>query len=135
MFPDNIVKSGFLAFLLFREGQQLRFDILSNVFCCCNLAICFYCQAINAVVLGGVCAGSQDSPEPVWWKNSSTRELQGEREKDCLQLRWINSLIVLIGAVALALCQHEGKDGAGEERELTKEGTIAAFNGAATLKC
>lgn len=114
----------------------MRFDILSDVSCCCNLAICFYCQAASAVVLRGVCAGSQDSPEPVWWKSSSTRELhQEEREKDCLQLRWINSLIVLIGAVALVWRQHEEKDGAGEEKELTKEGTIAAFNGVATLKC
>lgn len=86
-------------------------------------------------MLGGVCAGSQDSPEAVWWKSSSIRELQGEGEKDCLQLTWINSLIVLISAVALALHQHEGKDGAGDEKQLTKERTIAAFNGAATLKC
>lgn len=110
--------------------RLLRFDILSNVLshCCCNLAICFNCWAINAVVLRGVCAGSQDLPEPVWWKNSSKGEgkrlfaVEVDRFLDCVY-----------GAVAQALHQHEGRDGVGVEKELTEEGTIAAFSGAAFL--
>lgn len=39
------------------------------------------------------------------------------------------------GAVGQALQQHEGKGGAGGEKQLAKGGTIGAFNGASTLKC
>lgn len=54
---------------------------------------------------------------------------RGEGEKDCVQLRWISSSIVFM----MQLHQHEGRDGAGGEKELTEEGTIAAFNGASFL--
>lgn len=43
------------------------------------------------------------------------------------------SLGCVNGAAAQALHQREGD--AGGEKELAEEGTIAAFNGGATLKC
>lgn len=71
--------------------RLLRFDILSNVFCCCNLAIHFYCQAIS-VVLGGVCMFPGVARTSLVEKHLH----QGQRAKDDLQLRWIHPLAVLM---------------------------------------